>query len=136
MTAYLIKVDTYKPYSGYLYLFRNSDKKLIGEKPILVYFKDEASPCQYRTDTKIIDYNQDGYLDLIIYQKEECITVPHSTFNYNYRTLLWDNEIGNFVLESEWKEQNKGQIENTNLKIQYEVDKNIFSASSFTIALF
>lgn len=96
MTAYLIKAEYEKPYSAYLYLFRNSDKKLVGEEPILVYYKDESTPCRYRTDTKITDHNQDGFLDLIIYQKEECFGATGSSSNYTYRILIWDEEESNF----------------------------------------
>lgn len=113
ITAYLVKVDYYKPYSCYLYLFRNNDKKLIGEEPILVYFSDEKSPCRYRTDTKIVDYNQDGYLDLIIYQKEDCFG-EHTSSDYTFRLLLWDKERNIFVTEYESIDtyQSKGFIGN------------------------
>jgi len=113
MTAYLIKADYEKPYSVYLHLIRNSDKKMIGEKPILVYYRNEATPCEYQTDTKITDYNQDGHLDLIIYQAEFCVRGEGITSNHSYRIFLWEEEKTDFLLKYEVRneEENMGWLQ-------------------------
>lgn len=107
VTAYFVMKEFAYPFSGYLYLFRNTDKKLYLEKGILAYahYEPSSGPSQLATNTQIKDYDKDGDLDILIYKNNLHYSEPISRIEKSLKVLLWDEKNNDFIEREEYSSQ-------------------------------